>query len=165
MRAILLAVLVAAFAFPDAGRADEARGSVTSLPIPRFVSLKASEGNVRRGPSLSHRIDWVFKRRAVPLRITDEYGHWRRVQDVEGAGGWMHYSLLSGVRTVMVIQDMAAMRMKPEDRAPVNAHAEAGVIARLGECNLEWCRIRAGGHRGWVRKSVLWGVETGEIRD
>ena len=43
------------------------RGAVTNLPLPRFVSLKASEGNVRRGPSLTHRIDWVFKRRDMPL--------------------------------------------------------------------------------------------------
>ena len=28
------------------------RGAVTKLLIPRFVSLKSSEGNVRRGPSL-----------------------------------------------------------------------------------------------------------------
>ena len=32
-------------------------GPETNLPMPRFVSLKASESNVRRGPSLSHRID------------------------------------------------------------------------------------------------------------
>ena len=101
----------------------------------------------------------------MPLKITDEYGHWRRVQDIEGAGGWMHYSLLSGARTVIVREDMVALRMKPEDRATINAHAEAGVIARLGECSLDWCRIRAGGHRGWVQKSSLWGVMPEEIRE
>ena len=57
------------------------RGPVTGLPLPRYVSLKASEANVRRGPSLTHRIDWVFKRRDMPLRITAEFGHWRRVED------------------------------------------------------------------------------------
>ena len=45
-------------------------GPVTNLPLPRYVSLKAAEGNVRRGPSLTHRIDWVFQRRDMPLRIT-----------------------------------------------------------------------------------------------
>ena len=88
------------------GVAQEARGQVTNLPLPRFVSLKASEGNVRRGPSLSHRIDWVYKRRDLPLRITAEHGHWRRVEDRDGMGGWVHYSLLSGTRTVLVEQDM-----------------------------------------------------------
>ncbi len=141
------------------------RGKVTNLPLPRFVSLKAGEGNVRRGPSLSHRIDWVFKRRDMPLEITDEFGHWRRVQDRDGAGGWMHYSLLSGVRTVIVEEDMAALRMKPDAEAPVNARAEAGVIAELDECLRDWCRIDAAGYRGWIEKSALWGVGAGEIRD
>ncbi|MDU8946509.1 SH3 domain-containing protein [Ovoidimarina sediminis] len=145
--------------------ADESRGSVTNLPIPRFVSLKAPEGNVRRGPSLSHRIDWVFKRRAMPLMVTDEYGHWRRVQDAEGAGGWMHYSLLSGARTVIVTEDLVPLLIKPEQGSTVNAYAEAGVVARLGACSESWCRISADGHRGWVEKSNLWGVKPDEIRD
>lgn len=143
----------------------ETRGKVTNLPIPRFVSLKASEGNVRRGPSLSHRIDWVFTRRDMPLVVTGEYGHWRRVEDRDGQGGWVHYSLLSGVRTVIVAEDLTPLHMKPQDGAPVAARAEAGVIARLGECSPEWCRISAEGERGWARKAALWGVAPGEIRE
>ena len=161
--AALVALVLAGVA--GSALADDTRGSVTNMPIPRFVSLKAPEGNVRRGPSLSHRIDWVFTRRAMPLMVTDEYGHWRRVQDIEGAGGWMHYSLLSGARTVMVTEDMAPLRIKPDDRSPINAHAEAGVIGRLGACGLDWCRIRADGERGWVRKSALWGVMPEAIRE
>lgn len=148
-----------------AGAYAAERGPVTNLPIPRYVSMKAAEGNVRRGPSLSHRIDWVFKRRNMPLEITGEYGHWRRVRDRDGAGGWMHYSLLSGVRYVIVEEDMLAMRMKPGGDAPVNARAEAGVIAELDDCLPDWCRIKADGQRGWVRKGALWGVGPGEIRD
>ena len=47
----------------------QARGPVTNLPLPRFVSMRAAEANVRRGPSLTHRIDWVFKRRDMPVEI------------------------------------------------------------------------------------------------
>ncbi len=134
-------------------------GPVTKLPIPRFVSLKASEGNVRRGPSLSHRIDWVFKHRNMPLEVTGEFGHWRRVRDRDGVGGWVHYSLLSGMRTVIVEEDMLPLMIKPDRTAPVNATVEMGVVARLGECKYDWCRITAGGYRGWVPKSALWGVD------
>jgi SH3-like domain-containing protein len=141
------------------------RGKVTNLPIPRYVSLKASEGNVRRGPSLSHRIDWVFTRRDMPLEVTDEYGHWRRVRDRDGQGGWIHHSLLSGVRTVIVEEDMAALRLKPAADAPVSARAEAGVIATLGPCQRDWCRVGASGYRGWVSKSAVWGVGSEEIRN
>jgi SH3-like domain-containing protein len=143
----------------------EERGKVTNLPIPRYVSLKADEGNVRRGPSLSHRIDWVFRRRDMPLEITDEYGHWRRVRDRDGQGGWIHYSLLSCVRTVIVEEDMAALLARPDTEATVSARAEAGVIAELDECLPDWCRISADGYRGWVPKSAIWGVDPGEVRE
>jgi len=162
-RSILAALLAVAMLSPMAGAAE--RGQVTNLPLPRYVSLKAAEGNVRRGPSLSHRIDWVYTRRGVPLQITAEYGHWRRVQDRDGAGGWMHYSLLSGVRTVIVEEDMLPLLRQPQPDAQVLARAELGVIARLGECRPDWCRIFADGRAGWVPKSALWGVGAGEIRE
>ena len=165
MRMWLSAGFVAALlAMPGAGWTTE-RGQVTNLPIPRYVSLKAGEGNVRRGPSLSHRIDWVFTRRNMPLEVTGEYGHWRRVRDRDGQGGWVHYSLLSGVRHVIVDRDLTPLRIKPDDESPANAYAEAGVVARLENCTLDWCRIVASGSKGWVRKRAIWGVEPGEIRD
>jgi SH3-like domain-containing protein len=155
---IFVRTFVVLSALAAASAQAEERGKVTNLPIPRYVSLKASEGNVRRGPSLSHRIDWVFKRRDMPLEVTDEYGNWRRVRDRDGQGGWIHFSLLSGVRTVIVEEDMAALHMKPDATAPVAARAEAGVIAELDECAADWCRIDADGYRGWVQRSALWGV-------
>ena len=155
-RMIVCAALLAVAA---GGLSAGERGSVTNLPIPRFVSLKASEGNARRGPSLSHRIDWVFKRRSMPLQVTGEYGHWRRVRDRDGMGGWMHYSLLSGTRTVIVEKDMLPLLTRPATDAPAAALAEIGVVASLGECVDGWCRITAGRHRGWAPKSALWGAD------
>lgn len=142
---------------------DPHRGSVTNLPLPRYVSLKTNEGNARRGPGLTHRIDWVFTRSGMPLRITAEYEHWRRVEDQEGVGGWVHYSLLSGVRSVLIAQDMVEFRSIPDDAGSVVVQAELGVIARLLECSPDWCRLSVDGEKGWVRKTALWGVDPGEI--
>lgn len=138
-------------------------GCVTNLPLPRFVSLKGSEGNARRGPGLTHRIDWVFTRAGMPLMITAEYENWRRVEDSEGAGGWVHYALLSGARTVLVTLDMAEFHHTPDDASTVVAQAEMGVIGRILECNTDWCRIALDGQRGWVRKTSIWGVKADEI--
>lgn len=160
--------LLSAFLFalvPVAGAGQDTRGQITNLPLPRFVSMKAAEGNVRRGPSLTHRIDWVFKRRGMPLQITAEYGNWRKVQDRDGAGGWVHYALLSGVRTVLIESEMLPVYARPDPASPVEAHFETDVVARLGSCSLDWCRISAGGYRGWTLKSNLWGVDPAEIRD
>nr|WP_099827846.1 SH3 domain-containing protein [Oceaniglobus indicus] len=148
-----------------AAHAEVKRGQVTNLPIPRFVSMKATEGNVRRGPSLSHRIDWVYRRKDLPLRITAEFGHWRQVRDIDGAGGWVHYSLLSGVRTVIVESASTNLMARPQSDSHVEAIAEKGVIARLGACTVEWCEIRKDGHKGWVQKTALWGVMADEVRD
>jgi len=161
-RAAVAALLMAALA---GGVAAQERGPVTNLPLPRYVSLKTGEGNARRGPGMSHRIDWVFTRRDMPLRVTAEFEHWRRVEDAEGAGGWMHFALLSGVRTVLVQQDMVTLHMRPDPEAPLNARLEAGVVARLLECAADWCRVNADGTRGWVERAALWGIDPQEWRD
>lgn len=141
------------------------RGPVTNLPLPRYVSMKASEGNVRRGPSLTHRVDWVFKHEHLPLKIVAEYGHWRRVQDAEGQGGWMHYSLLSGSRYVVVQEEKIRLYLKPNDAAATRAYAERGALARLGSCVAQYCEISAQGAYGWAKKAELWGVMPDEMRD
>ncbi len=144
---------------------DPNRGAVTNLPVPRYVSLKGSEGNARRGPSLSHRIDWVFRHAGLPLRVVAEFGQWRRVEDRDGAGGWVHYSLLSGVRTAIVQGEMVDLWSRPDEQSTIVARAEGGAIVRLHECNRDWCRISGGGEKGWVRKSSIWGVDRDELRD
>jgi SH3-like domain-containing protein len=141
------------------------KGPVTGMDLPRFVSMKASKGFARRGPSGTHRIDWVFKRRHMPLRVVDEYGHWRRVQDRDGAGGWMHYSLLSGNRTVIVEAELAELRRRPSAEAPVTARLQSGVVAWLGECAAGWCEIEVEGAEGWVETATLWGVAPDEVRE
>ena len=158
MRA-LLALLVL---LPGLAAAQE-RGPVTDLPLPRYVSMKAAEGYARRGPASDQRVDWVFVRRNMPLRIVDEYGHWRRVQDRDGEGGWMHYSLLSGNRTVIVEADEAALRRRPDAEARAVATLRRDVVGRLGECGGGWCQVTADGHKGWIETGALWGVARDEL--
>lgn len=142
---------------------DLTRGSVTNLPLPRFVSLKGNTGNARRGPGLTHRIDWVFTRSGMPLKITAEYEHWRRVEDAEGFGGWVNYALLSGVRTALVASDLAEFRARPQDDAAVIFKAERNVVGWIKECQADWCELEVEDQDGWIRKSALWGVLPGEV--
>lgn len=141
------------------------RGDVTNLPLPRFVSLKSSEANARRGPSLSHRIDWVYKQKHMPLEIFGEYENWRRVRDAEGFGGWIHYSLLSGSRTVLITAPLQDIFAKPDPNSMVVAKFSRDVVAELGKCTLQWCQVKADGNKGWAPKDSLWGVYPHEIRE
>lgn len=140
-------------------------GAETNLPLPRYVSLKTDEGNVRRGPSLSNRIDWVYRREDLPLQIIGEYGQWRRVIDSEGVGGWMNYAMLSGHRSVLVQVAMQPLYAQTDMGATQNAILEQGVIAELGTCEPDWCWISSGGYSGWAPKAALWGVDPDEVRD
>jgi SH3-like domain-containing protein len=144
---------------------DARVGPVTGFPLPRYVSIKASEANARRGPSRSHRIDWVFQRRNMPVMIVAEHGHWRRVVDRDGVGGWVHYTLLSGERTAIVEAERLPLYQRPDRASMVRAEAERGVIGGLRECRADWCEMEAGGFRGWVEARALWGVEPGETFD
>ena len=118
--------------------------------------------NVRRGPGLEYRIDWVFQRRGLPVRVIDEYGNWRRVADSDDAGGWVYHALLTAKRMALITAPEVTLREEPAETASATARAEQGVVAHLLRCDTEWCRIEANGSEGWVRKSAIWGVESGE---
>ena len=141
------------------------RGGETGLPIPRFVSLKSDTVNARRGPSLSHRVDWVFVRSGLPVEVIAEHGNWRKVRDHDGASGWVHHSLIRGARSVIVTAPEAALMSGPSQKSRTVARAERGVVAWIGECGPAWCEIEAGGHEGWTLKTALWGVRADEVID
>ena len=138
-------------------------GPVTGLPLPRFVSLGTNRGNARRGPSLTQRIDWVYTRKGMPLKLTEEYDHWRRVEDKDGLGGWIHYSLLSGARTVVILKSMAELHASPSAHARVTAQAQQNAIAHLFAARPGWCRIGAQGDSGWIERQDVWGLLPHEV--
>ena len=161
-----LACVLALVLGPTVAQAQDQQpslGPVTKLPIPRFVSLRAGEVNVRRGPGLDYRIDWVFQRAGLPVRIVDEYQNWRRVADSDDAGGWVFHALLTARRTALVTEPEVSLRAEPSNTARITARAEQGVVAALRQCQIDWCELEASGHRGWARKSALWGVDPGEV--
>lgn len=148
------------------GEIKASTASVSGLPIPRFVSLKADEVNVRRGPSQSHQVAWVFAKKGLPVEIVAEYENWRRIRDSDGEEGWVFQSLLSGVRTALVAPWRKSERIMlydgpKDDGAPV-AVIEAGVLGRVLTCSGEWCEFATSGFKGWLKQTQLWGVYPSE---
>ncbi len=163
-RSLICAALAVALASPIATSAETETsiGPITKLPLPRYVSLRSGEINVRRGPGLDYRKDWVFRRAGLPVQVVDEYGDWRRIVDQDSAGGWVYHALITGRRTALVTADRVTLLQDPDDAADPVAEAEQGVVARLIECTPAWCEIEREGHRGWVRKATIWGVDSDE---
>ncbi len=156
---ILLILAVPALAGVPRARAD------TGLALPRFVALRSGEVNVRTGPGRRYPILWVFQRRYLPVEIIAEFDTWRRVRDREGAIGWVHQSTLTGRRSVIVTGRTRTLMRRPEPAAPPVAQAEADVIAHLLKCAGGWCRIDAGGYKGWLKRAEIWGVYSNETVD
>ncbi len=147
----------------DMAQATGDGGGVTGLPLPRFVSLRADEVNLRTGPGIRYPIDWVYKRQGLPVEIIDEFEAWRRVRDREGTSGWVHQSTLSAERNAIVVGERRALRAKGEAVAEAVAWLEPGVIVKLERCAGDWCEATAkdaGGSnfRGWLLRAELWGV-------
>jgi SH3-like domain-containing protein len=132
----------------------------TGLPLPRFVSLRSDEVNMRTGPGRRYPVEWVYRRRGLPVEVIAEFDTWRRVRDWQGIDGWMHSSVLSSKRYVVVTGGVRILREKSDPESPPVARAEVSVIAKLLECSegSAWCRIEIDGVRGWLRRDEFWGV-------
>jgi SH3-like domain-containing protein len=147
---------------PAAAPAAPSAGRSTGLPVPRFVSLGADEVHLRFGPGREYPIRWVLARKGLPVEIVAEFDTWRKVRLHDDDEGWIHSSLLSSRRTVMIKDHIAELRRTPSDDARVVLRAEPGVIGELLDCEEDWCRIDIQGRRGWLRRAALWGVLPGE---
>jgi SH3-like domain-containing protein len=134
----------------------------TGLPLPRFVSLRKAEVNVRTGPGTRYPVDWVFTRKNMPVEIIAEFDAWRKVKDWEGVTGWVHKSMLSGRRWIIIPKGTRQLRRTNDPKAPVVAHLEQKVIARLKRCQGVWCEINLTGIKGWIKRTDIWGVYRSE---
>ena len=124
----------------------------------RFVSLRASKANVRFGPGRRYPIAWVFAQRGLPVQIVGRFETWRRIRDWEGSEGWIHQSLLSTRRSVIVLDGPAGLRRKPGAKARLVARVERRAVGRLIGCDGAWCAAEFAGRNGWIRKAAIWGV-------
>ena len=139
------------------------KGDVTGLPLPRFVSVKSNKVNVRRGPNSTYQIDWVYTRSGVPLKVIAEYENWRKIEDFQGEGGWVHSRLLSGTRFVIFKKNRTLLKRKPNERSPALAVIKQGVIAKLLVKNQNWSEISVQGYSGWIPNLSVWGTSINDI--
>src|SRR5690625_7287220 len=82
----------------------------SGLPLPRFVSLRANEVNLRAGPGFRYPIEWVYRRSGQPVEVVDEYETWRRIRDWEGTLGWVHQSMPQRRSNVRVVAEDQLLR-------------------------------------------------------
>lgn len=127
--------------------------------LPYWASIRSDEVNMRVGPSREYPIDWVYKRKGLPVKVVRMREGWRLIQDPDGAQGWVASSLLSAQRGVLVVGDgTAELRANPSTDSAILWRAEPGVVGSLIGCRNSWCEIDVERRIGWVEEARLYGA-------
>ncbi|MBC7506817.1 MAG: hypothetical protein H7267_14010 [Sandarakinorhabdus sp.] len=154
-RLLLLTALCAAT--PALAASEERADGTTTLPVPRFVSLKSNSAMMRSGPEERFPILWEYKRRGLPLEIIKEYKIWRQVRDPDGTIGWMNKSLLTGVRTGFIRESTRTLYVAPDLQSRIAWRIEPGTVVTITLCETAWCRVSKDGQSGYILRDQLWG--------
>lgn len=141
----------------------ETVGKETGLELPRFVSTKTSESNLRVGASTDYPIKLTFIIKNLPLKIIDEHENWRRVVDIDENVGWIHKRLLIGKRhgLIMTSYNEGAQILKKPKGKVVGKIGNRNIV-KINKCLVSWCHINYNNNSGWINKINLWGVNKKE---
>lgn len=139
-------------------------GETSGLPLPRFVSLRSDEVNLRTGPGVRYPIDWIYARKDLPVEVIAEFEAWRKIRDWQGTEGWVHQSMLTGRRMMVVIGQSHTLRSSDSEASDAVAVIEAGVLGRILQCprNRDFCRVEIERSQGWLKRDEMWGVYKSE---
>ncbi len=139
-------------------------GKETGLEIPRYVSLKSNDSNIRVGPSKNYPIKIKYIKNNYPLKVLEEYAEWRKVEDCKNNIAWIHKSLISGTRTGIVLSnDNKTIKLLNTLNGNVIGEIGKGNIVFLEKCKIDWCLVSFGNYKGWIDKKYIWGVKEKEI--
>jgi SH3-like domain-containing protein len=64
----------------------------------------------------------------------------------------------AGWHTMLITGEVRTLRRSDSAEAPAVARLEPGVIGQFQQCRDDWCRLEAGGLKGWFRRSEFWGA-------
>ena len=137
------------------------RGS--GLPVPRFVTLKSDEVNMRAGPGTEYPVLWQYRKKACLCASRPNSVSGARLSIMTETTGWMHHSVVSLRRTGAGHNQLGAYLRQPRQCAALVAVAERNALLELQSCPTQWCKVAAGDLRGWVARTALWGLLDGEI--
>ena len=152
------AALIAGFALLPAAAA----AADTAKP-PYWASISAVEAKLRTGPARTYPAPWLYRRQGLPVHVLARYKEWRKIEDPDGAQGWMQANLLSATRTAIVRgTEAATMLDRPATGAALRFRAAPGVVGRVSHCADGWCQLDVKGRDGFVATGALWGLEAGE---
>ena len=121
-----------------------------------FLSLKKNKVNVRYGPSFESPVKFVYKKINLPIKQIDKKENWRRIIDLKNNSGWIHWSQLKPINSIIPLEDKILFKNPTTFSQPL-AKIQKGRVLVIQKCNLNWCKVKSQKFKGWVKINNIWG--------
>ena len=122
-----------------------------------FLSLKKDKVNVRYGPGFEYPIKYIYKKINLPIKQIDKKENFRRIIDLKNNSGWIHVSQLKKVNSIIPKENKILFN-KPSNFSKPLAKIEKGRVLLLQNCNKNWCKVKTGSFKGWIKIENTWGL-------
>ena len=121
-----------------------------------FLSLKKNKVNVRYGPSFESPVKYVYKKINLPIKQIDKKENWRRIIDAKNNSGWIHWSQLKKINSIIPLEDKILFNEPSKFSKPL-AKIKKGRVLVLQKCDGVWCKIKTKDFKGWIKTDNIWG--------
>ena len=122
-----------------------------------FLSLKKNKVNVRYGPSFESPVKYIYKKINLPIKQIDKKENWRRIIDFKNNSGWIHWSQLKRINSIIPLEDKILFK-NPSNFSEPLAVIKKGRVLVLQKCNGVWCKVETNKFKGWIKTSNIWGT-------
>ena len=112
--------------------------------------------NVRYGPSFESPVKFIYKKINLPIKQIDKKENWRRIIDFKNNSGWIHYSQLKPINSIIPIND-EILFSKPTIFSEPIAKIKRGRVLIIDKCDDNWCKISTNKTKGWIQNENIWG--------
>ena len=121
-----------------------------------FLSLKKSKVNVRYGPSFNSPVKFVYKKINLPIKQIDKKENWRRIIDFKNNSGWIHWSQLKPINSLISLDEKILFK-EPTNFSKPLAKIQTGRVLILQTCTKGWCKVKSDKFKGWIKTENIWG--------
>ena len=122
-----------------------------------YLMLKNSKVNVRYGPSFESPIKYVYKKIHLPIKQIDKKENWRRIIDFKNNSGWIHWSQLKKVNSIIPLEDKVLFKKSSNFSKPL-AKIKKGRVLIIQKCKGIWCKVKSDDFKGWIKVDNVWGL-------
>ena len=97
-----------------------------------------------------------FSSAIIQAKQIDKKENWRRIIDFKNNSGWIHWSQLKKINSIIPLEDKILFK-KPSYFSKPLAKIKKGRVLIVQKCDGAWCKIKSENFNGWVKTDNIWG--------